>query len=108
MKYIAQTLAVLAVVTPLTLIRPVSAAVTTNTGAKTTAATTVLTTAQQQRLTAMKTKGDEEIARRLTALGKISSLLQSENKLTASDKTTLISEVTSTTSGLTMLKTQLD
>lgn len=66
------------------------------------------TQTQQQRLTTIKEKGNEEITRRITALSKLSSVLQSAQKLTASDKTALTSEVTSATSGLTTLKTQLD
>jgi signal transduction histidine kinase len=70
--------------------------------------TTTTTETQQQRLATIKSKGDEEIARRMTALTKLTSVLQSAQKLTSSDKAALTAEITSTTSGLTTLKTKLD
>lgn len=66
------------------------------------------TDAQQARLSAMKTKGDEEITRRLTTLATLTSKINAATKLTAADKTTLTNEVNSTVSGLTDLKTKLD
>lgn len=67
-----------------------------------------LTATQQERLTVIKQKGDEEIARRTTSLSKLSSILQSAKKLSTADKATLTAEVASATDGLTALKTQLD
>lgn len=74
----------------------------------TTSGSTQLTAAQQARLSDIKTKGDQEITRRLTSLNTLSAKITAATKLTASDKTTLTNEVSSTISGLTDLKTQLD
>ncbi len=53
-------------------------------------------------------KGDQEIARRLTTLNSLASKIAGAAKLSASDKATLSAEVGATISGLTSLKTQLD
>lgn len=63
---------------------------------------------QQQRLAEIKSKGDAEISRRLTQLGNLNSLITSATRITASDRTALSAQVSSETSGLTSLKTQLD
>lgn len=67
-----------------------------------------ITAAQSARLTAIKTKGDQEIARRLARLNALNSKIAATSKLTASDKATLMSEVTNEINGLTSLKTKLD
>lgn len=71
-------------------------------------ATSTLTTAQQERLTVIKTKGDQEISRRLSELNKLAAVISSATKLSSTDKTTLSNEVSTTVSGLTALKTTLD
>jgi hypothetical protein len=63
---------------------------------------------QQQRLAEIKSKGDAEISRRLTQLGNLNGLITSATRITASDRTALSAQVSSETSGLTSLKTQLD
>lgn len=60
------------------------------------------------RLQNIISKGDQEIERRLTTLNTLTSKINAATKLTASDKTTLSNEVSTTISGLTSLKTQLD
>jgi hypothetical protein len=75
---------------------------------KTTASTSSSAASQQQRLQAIITKGDQEITRRLTTLGTLSTKINAATKLSASDKATLTSEVSTTTSGLTTLKATLD
>lgn len=65
-------------------------------------------TTNQQHLENIITKGDAEIARRLTTLGTLSSKINGATKLTSDDKATLSSEVNTTISGLTSLKTTLD
>jgi hypothetical protein len=72
------------------------------------AAGTSLTAVQQQHLSNIITRGDQEITRRLAQLNKLSSLITASKHLTASDKTTLSGEVTTEISGLTTLKTKLD
>lgn len=67
-----------------------------------------LTAAQQSRLTAIQTKGDQEIARRLTSLNKLTDKINSAGKLTATSKTSLVSEVNSTIDGLNTQKSTLD
>ena len=53
-------------------------------------------------------RGNAEINRRLQTLDKLNSLINSATHLTASDKSSLQSEVNSTISGLSALKTKLD
>lgn len=67
-----------------------------------------LTTAQQDRLTVIKTRGDQEISRRLSELSKLTAVINNATKLTASDKSALSSEISGAVSGLTALKTTLD
>jgi hypothetical protein len=62
----------------------------------------------QKNLQTIISKGDAEIARRMTTLGTLTSKINAASKLTANDKTTLSNEVSSSTSGLTSLKSQLD
>ena len=69
---------------------------------------TTLTTDQQQRLSNIKTKGDQEISRRLASLQALSAKITSSAKITAADKNSLSAEVTTEISGLTSLKTALD
>jgi hypothetical protein len=70
--------------------------------------TTTSTDTSQSRLPVIISKGDQEITRRLTTLGTLSSKISAATKLTASDKTSLTNEVSATISGLTTLKAQLD
>ena len=72
------------------------------------AATTAQSTDPQTRITAIKTKGDSEINRRLTSLSSLQSKINGATKLTANDKAYLSSEVNSEINGLTSLKTKLD
>ena len=65
-------------------------------------------TDQQTKLATMIAKGDQEIARRLTSLGKLTNLINSATRLTSTDKATLTSEVSSTVSGLDAIKMKLD
>jgi hypothetical protein len=90
---------------PLMISGTVNAAAATK--AKTSAGAT-LTATQQQHLQTIISKGDQEIARRLATLNTLTSKINAATKLSAGDKATLSSEVTSSTSGLTALKSQLD
>ncbi len=54
------------------------------------------------------TRGDNEINRRLNSLKELSKKVNAAEKLSASDKSTLSSEVNDETSNLTSLKTKLD
>lgn len=67
-----------------------------------------MTTAQQERQTMIKTRGDQEISRRLSELNKLTALVSSAVKLSASDKSALTSEIANAVNGLTSLKTTLD
>jgi hypothetical protein len=67
-----------------------------------------LTERQQARLQVIISKGDLEITRRLTKLQALTSKINGITRLSASDKTALSNEVTTTISGLTTLKAQLD
>src|ERR1700722_15924396 len=64
--------------------------------------------ANQTRLQLIITRGNNEIVRRLTTLNTLSSKISSAPKLTASDQSSLSSEVTTEISGLTSLKAKLD
>jgi predicted PurR-regulated permease PerM len=66
------------------------------------------TAAASQRLANIKTKGDQEITRRLNSLTGLVAKINAASKLTTSDKQVLSSEVTAEITGLTALKTQLD
>ncbi|HSX08462.1 MAG TPA: hypothetical protein VLG11_06240 [Candidatus Saccharimonadales bacterium] len=61
-----------------------------------------------QRVQTIIAKGNQEITRRLTVLGTLSSKVAGAAKLTASDKAALTTEVANATAGLTQLKTKLD
>ncbi len=69
---------------------------------------TTLSANQQQRVQLIISRGNLEIARRLATLNTLTAKINAATKLSSSDKTTLSNEVSSTTSGLTALKTQLD
>lgn len=73
-----------------------------------TSTNTGLTAAQTVRLTAIKTKGDQEIDRRIARLTTLNAKISNASKLTASDKTTLTSEVAAEINDLTALKVKLD
>jgi hypothetical protein len=64
--------------------------------------------ADQARLQHIITRGNNEIVRRLTSLNKLSGMSASNTKLSASDKSSLTSEVADEVSSLTSLKTKLD
>lgn len=53
-------------------------------------------------------RGNQEITRRLSRLGTLSSKISGATKLASSDKAALLTEVTNEISGLTALKTKLD
>ncbi len=76
--------------------------------AATTTTKTEMSAKQQAHLQLIKTKGDAEIARRLTKLNTLTAKIDGATKLTSSDNSVLSSEVTLTASGLTRLKDQLD
>jgi hypothetical protein len=89
----------------------VANAAATNTNATTTTHTTASTqntAADQQKLSTIISKGDQEISRRLTTLATVTSKISAATKLSASDKSYLSEEVSTETSGLTALKTKLD
>jgi hypothetical protein len=83
----------------------VNASSTSGSGSNT---STTATKNQQQRVQNIITKGNAEIARRLTTLDTLNAKINAATHLSASDKSTLTSEVSSTTSGLTALKSTLD
>ncbi len=62
----------------------------------------------QARLQNIITKGNQEIARRLSTLNALSNRISSTTKLSAADQASLQAEVTIESSGLTTLKAQLD
>lgn len=66
------------------------------------------TALQQQHLANIKSKGDLEISRRLTQLKKLSSIISASVHLSASDQSSLLSEVNNEVIGLTSLETQLN
>jgi hypothetical protein len=74
----------------------------------TTTTNTSNTAANQQRVQNIISKGNDEIARRLTTLNTLSAKVNAAQHLTATDKTTLSSEISSTITGLSSLKTTLD
>lgn len=67
-----------------------------------------LTTAQQTDLANLKAKGSAEISRRLASLNSAASKINSDTKLSASDKSYLQSEVNTEISGLTTLQITLN
>jgi hypothetical protein len=81
----------------------------TTTTSSASGSTTKSSTAKKQAdLQEIISKGNQEIERRLTTLSTLTSKINAATKLTPSNKTTLSNEVSSTTTGLTSLKTQLD
>jgi hypothetical protein len=72
------------------------------------AAAAKVATANQARLQRIIARGNLEIGRRLTTLGTLSSKIASATKLSSADAATLNGTVTSDTSSLSALKTQLD
>jgi len=85
-----------------------SAAITTPTSSISSSTSSSVTANQQQRLQNIISKGNEEIDRRLTTLGTLTSKINAATKLTADDKAALSNEVSTTIQGLTGLKVQLD
>ncbi len=65
-------------------------------------------TSDQAKVQLIINRGNSEISRRLTTLNTLNAKINSATKLSAGDKATLSTEVASTTSGLTALKTKLD
>lgn len=76
--------------------------------ASTTNASNTNNAAVQQRIQNIITKGNQEIDRRLTTLDSLTIKVAAAIHLSSSDQATLSNEVSSTTSGLTSLKSQLD
>lgn len=74
----------------------------------TAAALTTTSSATTGLLTTIINAGNGEISRRLTTLNNLTSVINSAQYLTASDKSSLSSEVTTEVSDLTSLKTKLD
>jgi hypothetical protein len=72
----------------------------------TTAAST--TSGNSARLQLIISRGNTEITRRLTALGKLSSKISSATYLSSGDQATLSGDVSSEVANLTALKTKLD
>lgn len=64
--------------------------------------------ADQTKITNIKTRGDQEISRRLTTLNTLNGKINDAIRLTASDKSALQSQINAEISGLTALKTKLD
>lgn len=62
----------------------------------------------QTRLDDIKTKGSQEIDRRLAKLGTLNAKIAAATKLSATDKAALTTQVTTEISGLTTLKTTLN
>jgi len=62
----------------------------------------------QTRLDAIKTKGSQEIDRRLAKLNTLGTKIAAATKISATDKTALTTQVTTEITGLTMLKTTLN
>lgn len=91
-----------------TLLTPASSVFALDPSAGTTNTTPTSTQTDQQRLANIKTKGDQEISRRLTTLGSLSAKVNAGTKLSASDKAYLNSEVSTEANGLTTLKVKLD
>jgi predicted nucleic acid-binding Zn-ribbon protein len=87
-----------------------STAGTSDTTASTTTKNSTANTqaAKQAALQNIISKGDQEIERRLTSLSTLTNKVNDATKLTPDNKSTLSSEVSSTSSGLTSLKSQLD
>lgn len=71
-------------------------------------ATTNTGTVDQQHLQQIITKGDQEISRRLSTLSTLTSKVNAATKLTSSDKSYLLAEVSTEITGLTNLKAKLD
>jgi hypothetical protein len=94
------------------VVLPVSAAATTpttaTTGENATAKTAATAAANQARLQRIIARGNAEISRRLATLGTLSSKINSATKLSSADAATLKNTVSSDTTALTALKTQLD
>ena len=63
---------------------------------------------EKARLQKIISRGDQEIARRLTSLAKLTDKINGATKLTDADKATLTAEVNATISGLNTLKAKLD
>jgi hypothetical protein len=89
---------------------PVSAASSTGStvAANQAAKTAAQTAANQARLQRIISRGNTEIGRRLATLGTLDSKIASATKLSANDAATLKNTVSTDTSSLTNLKTQLD
>ena len=84
---------------------PAAALASTGNGGANASATS---TANTTKLKLIISRGDTEIARRLTTLNTVTTKLNSAVKLSADDKATLTTEVNNEISGLNNLKTQLD
>lgn len=83
-------------------------AAATTASANAAAAAAKLAAANQARLQRIITRGNTEINRRLATLATLSSKISSATKLSTADANTLNNTVSSDTTALTALKTQLD
>ena len=63
---------------------------------------------EQQHLSLIKSKGDAEINRRLTQLGKLTTQISDATKLSAANRATLTTQITNEVSGLQALETKLN
>lgn len=66
------------------------------------------TVTQEQRMANLKTRADTEINRRLTTLNNLSAKINASTKLTAADKTTLATVISTDITNLTALKAKID
>lgn len=71
-------------------------------------ATSTTTSVVPDKLSDIISRGDSEITRRIKTLNKLDALINASIKISASDKTTLTTEVNNEISGLTADKTSLD
>lgn len=63
---------------------------------------------QTNRITRLKTRADREIDRRIAALNNLITKINSNNRISASDKSTYISQIQSQISTLSTLKSKID
>lgn len=91
-----------------TLISPTADALDATTKTSATTKTATQTADQAQRLQNIQAKGSQEIDRRLVTLTGLSTKIAAASRLSAGDKTTLTSEVTTEQTDLAALKTKLN
>ena len=104
-----KTTIVLGTITPLILLNSATfAAAKPLSSAANNPAAQTLTAVQQQDLATLKSKGTEEINRRITSLKEAIAKVNASSKLSSSDKTYLLSEDNTELTGLTTLETTLN